>query len=152
MSWLRNPTSQAIKNMKYNYLGLFPFLFYQKLLRFLKSFFFSIFFVIWKQFLMLGGKILFQSSLKITSFIRVFFLNLMYSYEILNNLCDNNLQIIFNWHIRCIAILMIFTYIDISYFLGWIVLISFVFTNHWLKEILRFSNSSSHFLSIHADR
>ena len=44
---------------------------------------------------MLGGKILFQSSLKIISFTRVFFLNLMYSYEILNNLCDNNLQIIF---------------------------------------------------------
>ena len=25
MSWLMNPISQAIKNMKYNYVGLFPF-------------------------------------------------------------------------------------------------------------------------------
>ena len=45
MSWLRKPTIQAIKNMKYNYLGLFPFLFYQKLLRFPESFFFSVFFI-----------------------------------------------------------------------------------------------------------
>ena len=37
---------------------------------------------------------------------------------------------------------MMFTYIDICYFLGLIVLISYVFTNHWLIEILRFSNSS----------
>ena len=33
---------------------------------------------------------------------------------------------------------MMFTYIDIRYFLGLIALISYVFTNHWLKEILRF--------------
>ena len=38
---------------------------------------------------------------------------------------------------------MMFTYIDICYFLGLIVLISCVFKNHWLKEILRFSNSSN---------
>ena len=44
MSLLMNPTSQAIKNMKYNYVGLFPFWFYQKLLRFLEAFLF-IFFV-----------------------------------------------------------------------------------------------------------
>ena len=29
---------------------------------------------------------------------------------------------------------MMFTYIDISLFLGLIVLISYVFTTHWLKE------------------
>ena len=64
--------SQAIKNMKYNYVGLFPFWFNQKLLRFLEAFF-SIFLVIWKQFLMLPDKSLFQSSLKITFFIFVWF-------------------------------------------------------------------------------
>ena len=57
-----NATSQAIKDMKYDYVGLFPFWFNQKLLRFLKAIF-SIFFVIWKQFLKLPGKILFQYSL-----------------------------------------------------------------------------------------
>ena len=36
---------------------------------------------------------------------------------------------------------MLFTYTDICYFLGLIVLISYAFTNYWLKEILRFSNS-----------
>ena len=64
--------SQAIKNMKYNYVGLIPFWFNQKLLRFLEAFF-SIFLVIWKQFLMLPDKSLFQSSLKITFFIFVWF-------------------------------------------------------------------------------
>ena len=40
---------------------------------------------------------------------------------------------------------MMFTYIDIRYFLGLVALISYVFTNHWLKEILRFSKSSNLF-------
>ena len=48
---------------------------------------------------------------------------------------------------------MMFTYIDVRYFLGLIVLISYVFTNHWLKEILRFQTVLIfYFLSIHADR
>ena len=38
---------------------------------------------------------------------------------------------------------MMFTSTGICYFLGLIVLISYVFTNHWLKEVLRFSNSSN---------
>ena len=38
---------------------------------------------------------------------------------------------------------MMFTYIDTCYFLRLIVLISYVFTNHWLKDILRCSNSSN---------
>ena len=38
---------------------------------------------------------------------------------------------------------MMFTYIDICFVLGLIVLISYVFTSHWLKEISRFSNSSN---------
>ena len=50
-----NPTSQAIKDMKYNYVGLFPFWFNQKLLRFLKAII-SIFLVVWKQFLKLVDK------------------------------------------------------------------------------------------------
>ena len=72
MSWLMNPANNVIKNMKYKYVGLFPFRFYQKLLRFLDALF-SIYFVIRKQFLMLADKILFQSSLKITFFICVCF-------------------------------------------------------------------------------
>ena len=48
---------------------------------------------------------------------------------------------------------MMFTYTGICYFLGLIVLISYVFTNHWLKEILRFQTVLIfYFLSIHADR
>ena len=38
---------------------------------------------------------------------------------------------------------MMFTYTGICYFSGLIILISYVFTNHWLKEVLRFSNSSN---------
>ena len=57
-----NPTSQAIKNMKYNYVGWFPFWFNQKLLHLIEAFF-SIFFIIWKQFLMLADKTFFHLSL-----------------------------------------------------------------------------------------
>ena len=38
---------------------------------------------------------------------------------------------------------MMFKYIDICYFLGLIVLLSYASTNHWLKEILKFSSSSN---------
>ena len=38
---------------------------------------------------------------------------------------------------------MMFRYVDICYFLGLIVLISYVFTIHWLIEMLMFSNSSN---------
>ena len=67
-----NPTSQVIKNMKYDYVGLFPLWFNQKLLRFLEAFC-SIFLVICKQFLMLADGSLFQSPLKITFFICAWF-------------------------------------------------------------------------------
>ena len=62
MSCLMNTTSKAIKDMKYNYVGLFPFWFNEKLLHFLKSIS-SLFLNIWKQFLKLVDKSLFQHDL-----------------------------------------------------------------------------------------
>ena len=47
---------------------------------------------------------------------------------------------------------MMFPYTDSCYFLGLIVLISYVFRNHWLKEILRFSNSSNILIFIYPCR
>ena len=84
MSWLMNPTSQAIKNVKCNYVGLFSFWFVQKLLGFLEVFpgYLEIIFHVSRQkFVSVISVFDFHLVLFFT-FIRVFFLNFMYSYEI----------------------------------------------------------------------
>ena len=93
-----NPTSQAIKNMKYNYVGWFPFWFNQKLLHLIEAFFFYILHYL-KTISHVSRQNFFSfesdfNLFPIFIFTRVFFLNLIYFYEILNNFCDNNLQII----------------------------------------------------------
>ena len=47
---------------------------------------------------------------------------------------------------------MMFTYIDVCYFLVLTVLIGYVLINRWLKEILRFSNSSNLLFFIYPSR
>ena len=60
---------------------------------------------------------------------------------LINDYCDNDLQksISVKLAYRCIILTMMIKYVDICYFLG----VSYVFRNHWLKQILRFSNSSN---------
>ena len=107
MTWLMNPPSQAIKNMKYNNVGLFPFLILSKAIAFPRNIFFYILFYLKTIYHVSRQKVvsvIFENKFfhlcliliffSFFIFTRVFFLNLMYSYKILNNFCGNAYKII----------------------------------------------------------